>query len=48
MELSNQQLNAIKTTYSAYHAGSISAEEALYDLELIINNDGDFPLEGEE
>jgi hypothetical protein len=48
MELSNQQLNAIKAIYSDYHAGATSADEALYDLELVLNNDGDVPLAGEE
>jgi hypothetical protein len=30
---------AIKAIYSDYHAGATSADEALYDLEQVINNE---------
>jgi hypothetical protein len=39
MELTDTQVMAIKAIYSDYHAGATSADEALYDLEQVINND---------
>ena len=39
MELTDTQVMAIKAIYSDYHAGTTSADEALYDLEQVINNE---------
>jgi hypothetical protein len=39
MELTSTQVMAIKAIYSDYHSGATSADEALYDLEQVINND---------
>jgi hypothetical protein len=39
MELTDLQVMAIKAIYSDYHAGATSADEALHDLEQVINND---------
>jgi hypothetical protein len=37
MELNDKEAAIVKATYSDYHAGALSADEALYVLELIIN-----------
>jgi hypothetical protein len=41
MELTDTQVMAIKAIYSDYHAGATSADEALHDLEQVINNPDD-------
>lgn len=37
MELTNQEAEVIKEIYNAYYSTFISADEALHDLEVLIN-----------
>lgn len=39
MELTNTEALAIKAIYSDYYSGAMSADEALYDLEQVINQE---------
>jgi hypothetical protein len=39
MELTETQVIAIKAIYSDYHAGATTADEALHDLEQVINGE---------
>jgi len=39
MQLTDKEAAAIKAIYSDYHAGITSADETLYDLEQLINNE---------
>lgn len=38
MELTEVEAKAIKAIFSDYHAGTTNADEALFDLEQLINN----------
>ena len=39
MELTKVEQSKVKAIYSDYHAGAMSADEALYELEQLINAD---------
>lgn len=39
MELTNKEAEQVKAIYSQYHAGEITAEQALDELELLINEE---------
>jgi hypothetical protein len=38
MELTDKEAKAIKAIYNDWHEGATTAEEALFDLEQLINN----------
>jgi len=37
MEISNNEAKVIKQIYDEYYSGSITADEALHELEILIN-----------
>jgi hypothetical protein len=39
MELTNQEAERIKLIYNQYHAGVITPEQAIDELELVINGE---------
>jgi hypothetical protein len=41
MELTPTEQSAVKAIYSDYHIGAMSADEALYELEQLINKAGE-------